>query len=106
MGSQSMHGGKLGRKSLRSWLALGASVLVLVSPAILIFLWMLSLSLKTEIDNIAYPPVFIPNPPTLQNYVEVFEKNRILLYFWNSVLVTGGAVLAGLVVGVPAGYGI
>ena len=78
----------------------------LVSPAVLVFLWMLSLSLKTEIDNIAFPPVFIPSPPTLANYVEVFEKNRILLYFWNSVLVTGGAVLVGLVVGVPAGYGI
>jgi ABC-type glycerol-3-phosphate transport system permease component len=52
------------------------------------------------------PPVFIPNPPTLSSYIEVFEKNRILLYFWNSVLVTGGAVMAGLLVGVPAGYGI
>jgi multiple sugar transport system permease protein len=104
--SQSMHGAAIGRKPLRSWIALGLSVLLLVSPAVLVFLWMLSLSLKTEIDNIAFPPVFIPDPPTLANYVEVFEKNRILLYFWNSVLVTGGAVLVGLVVGVPAGYGI
>ncbi|MET0194425.1 MAG: carbohydrate ABC transporter permease [Hyphomicrobiaceae bacterium] len=100
-----MHGG-IGRKPIRTWIALGLSVLLLVSPAVLVFLWMLSLSLKTEIDNIAFPPVFIPSPPTLANYVEVFEKNRILLYFWNSVLVTGGAVLVGLVVGVPAGYGI
>jgi ABC-type glycerol-3-phosphate transport system permease component len=67
---------------------------------------MLSLSLKTEIDNIAYPPIFIPNPPTLASYVEVFEKNKILLYFRNSSLVTGGASLLGLVIGVPAGYGI
>ena len=106
MASQSMHGAAIGRKPVRAWIALGLSVLFLVSPAVLVFLWMLSLSLKTEIDNIAFPPVFIPDPPTLANYVEVFEKNRILLYFWNSVLVTGGAVLVGLVVGVPAGYGI
>jgi multiple sugar transport system permease protein len=106
MASQSMHGATIGRKPVRTWIALGLSVLLLVSPAVLVFLWMLSLSLKTEIDNIAFPPVFIPAPPTLANYVEVFEKNRILLYFWNSVLVTGGAVLVGLVVGVPAGYGI
>ena len=96
----------MGRKTARTWIALGLSIVFLVSPAVLVFLWMLSLSLKTEIDNIAYPPVFVPSPPTLQSYVEVFEKNRILLYFWNSVLVTGGAVLVGLVVGVPAGYGI
>lgn len=84
----------------------GLSVFALVSPAILVFLWMISLSLKNELDNTAFPPVFIPSPPTLANYIEVFEKNNFLLYFWNSILVTGGAVLIGLLVGVPAGYGI
>lgn len=82
------------------------SVLVLVSPAILVFLWMLSLSFKNELDNTAFPPVFIPNPPVLSNYLDVFAKNNFALYLWNSVLVTGGAVLIGLLVGVPAGYGI
>lgn len=82
------------------------SLVFLVSPAVLVFLWMLSLSLKTEVDNTAFPPVFIPSPPTLENYVAVFEKNNFLLYLWNSILVTGGAVLIGLLVGVPAGYGI
>ncbi len=84
----------------------GVSVFVLISPAILVFLWMISLSFKNEIDNTAFPPVFIPNPPTLANYIDVFAKNNFALYFWNSILVTGGAVLVGLVVGVPAGYGI
>ena len=46
-------------RKLGFWL----SVLVIVSPAILVFLWMLSLSLKNEIDNVTYPPVFIPSPP-------------------------------------------
>lgn len=96
----------VGERTLRSRLGLWLSVFILVSPAILIFLWMLSLSLKNELDNTAYPPVFIPSPPTLMNYIETFEKNRILLYFWNSILVTGGAVIVGLLVGVPAGYGI
>lgn len=82
------------------------SVFLLVSPAILVFLWMISLSLKNELDNTAFPPVFIPSPPTLANYIDVFERNNFLLYFWNSILVTGGAVALGLLVGVPAGYGI
>ena len=56
-------------------LGLGVSVFALVSPAILVFLWMISLSLKNELDNTAYPPVFIPNPPTFSNYIDVFEKN-------------------------------
>ncbi len=82
------------------------SVAVLVSPALLVFLWMLSLSLKNELDNTAYPPVFIPSPPTFANYIQVFAQNNFGLYLWNSILVTGGAVLIGLLVGVPAGYGI
>jgi multiple sugar transport system permease protein len=82
------------------------SLIVIVSPAILVFLWMLSLSLKTEIDNLAYPPVFIPNPPTLNNFVQVFAENAMGLYFWNSIVVSGGATLLALAVGIPAGYGI
>ncbi|MEO8305474.1 MAG: carbohydrate ABC transporter permease [Betaproteobacteria bacterium] len=82
------------------------SVLVIVSPAVLVFLWMLSLSLKSEIDNITYPPIFIPNPPTLANFVSVFEQNSIGRYFVNSIIVSGGATLVALLIGVPAGFGI
>ena len=82
------------------------SLVALVSPAILVFLWMLSLSLKNDADNTAFPPIFIPNPPTLDNFRGVFAKNNFLLYLWNSILVTGGAAVVGLIVGVPAGYGI
>lgn len=82
------------------------SVFVIVSPAVLVFLWMLSLSLKSEIDNITYPPVFIPNPPTLANFISVFEQNSIGRYFVNSIVVSGGATLVALLIGVPAGFGI
>jgi multiple sugar transport system permease protein len=93
------------RRRLES-LAFGISVLVLVSPAALVFLWMLSLSLKTEVDNTAFPPVFIPNPPTLDNFRAVFERNDFLLQAWNSIVVSFGATGIALLVGVPAGYGI
>ena len=82
------------------------SVFVIVSPAVLVFLWMLSLSLKNEIDNIAYPPVFIPDPPTFANFVSVFQQNNIGRYLWNSIVVSGGATLIALLIGIPAGYGI
>jgi len=97
------------RPRARRWLrktGFWLSVVVIVSPAILVFLWMLSLSLKTEIDNIAYPPVFIPHPPTFSNFVAVFEQNAIGRYFWNSVVVSGGATLIALLIGIPAGFGI
>jgi len=93
------------RRKLRK-LGFALSVVVIVSPAILVFLWMLSLSLKNEIDNLAYPPVFVPSPPTLANFVQVFSENSMGLYFWNSIVVSGLATLVALAVGIPAGYGI
>ena len=83
-----------------------ASVITLVSPAVLFFLWMLSLSLKNELDNTAYPPVFIPHPPTLANFIDVFAKNDFLTYTINSVIVSFSATGLALLFGVPAGYGI
>jgi multiple sugar transport system permease protein len=94
---------------MRRWLRKAGfwlSVMVIVSPAILVFLWMLSLSLKNEIDNLAYPPVFIPSPPTFDNFLQVFEQNSIGRYLWNSIVVSGGATLVALLIGVPAGFGI
>lgn len=82
------------------------SVLMLISPALFFFLWMLSLSLKTEVDNMAFEPVFIPNPPTLANFIDVFAKNDFLTYTLNSIIVSFGATFLALVIGVPAGYGI
>ena len=80
--------------------------LVIVSPALFFFIWMLSLSLKFEIDNGAYPPILIPEQFAWSNYTDIFAANDFLLYFWNSVIVTGSATLLALLVGVPAGYGI
>jgi multiple sugar transport system permease protein len=82
------------------------AVLMLISPALLFFLWTLSLSLKNEIDNMAFPPVFIPWPPTLDNFVDVFAKNDFLQYTINSVIVSFTATGLALLIGVPAGYGI
>ena len=82
------------------------SVLVLISPAVTFFLWMLSLAFKNEADNTAYPPVFIPNPPTFDNFIDVFQKNDFLTYTINSVIVSFGATGLALLLGVPAGYGI
>ena len=87
-------------------LGLYVSVLLLVSPAVLFFLWMLSLSLKNELDNTAWPPVFIPHPPTLDNFIDVFQKNDFLTYTINSVIVSFSATGLALLFGVPAAYGI
>lgn len=87
-------------------LGLAVCIFLLVSPALLFFIWMISLSLKYEIDNGAYPPILIPDRIAWKNYATIFEGNNFLLYFWNSLIVTGCATIFALIVGVPAGYGI
>lgn len=82
------------------------AVFVVVSPAILFFLWMASLSVKFEVDNAAYPPVFFPERFAWKNYADVLASNRFVTYFINSLLVTGTATGLAMLVGVPAGYGI
>ena len=93
------------RRLLRG-LGLAAAVFLVVAPALFFFVWMLSLSVKYEIDNAAYPPVLIPSRFAWENYAAVLNSNRFFTYFANSLVVTGAATLIALLVGVPAGYGI
>lgn len=85
---------------------LAFSVIVILAPALFVLFWMLSLAFKNELDNTAYPPVFIPTEPTLANFQKVFDGSPFLQYTINSVIVSGSATLIALVAGVPAGYGI
>ena len=91
---------------LANRIGFGISVFLIVSPAAMVILWMLSLAFKNEVDNMAYPPVFIPSPPTLDNFITVFSASPFGLYTYNSIIVSGISTLLALVVGVPAGYGI
>jgi multiple sugar transport system permease protein len=89
-------------RRLGFWLAL----LVLLSPVVFVFLWMLSLSLKPDVENTAYPPIFIPRQPTLDNFQEVFTNSPFGRYAVNSLAVATVSTALSLLVGVPAGYGI
>ncbi len=71
--------------------------LVFLSP----FFWMVSTSLKVSEQVFDYPPKWIPNPIVWENYVEGWtEYYNFNLFFWNTVKMTGGAVL-GVIVSAP-----
>ena len=99
-------GRRMSPRQILGKIGLAFAVVVIVSPAILFFIWMLSLSVKYEIDNAAYPPILIPDRFAWKNYADVLASNRFPTYFVNSLIVTGAATLFALLVGVPAGYGI
>jgi multiple sugar transport system permease protein len=68
--------------------------------------WLITISLKREIDQFAYPPRWIGFAPTFEHYADAFSHGSFGLYFMNSVLLAAISTLAALVIGVPAAYGL
>jgi multiple sugar transport system permease protein len=81
-------------------------VILVMLPTAFVFYWMVTLSLKPQIEAAAYPPIFFRFTVTFKGYVEVFAKHPFLLYIWNSLIVAAGTTLLGLIVGLPAAYSI
>jgi ABC-type glycerol-3-phosphate transport system permease component len=69
-------------------------LLVVLGVAILLpFFWTLSSSLKPNGAGIKFPPEFIPTTFVWDNYPKVFRTIPFLMFFKNSVFVSGLAVL-------------
>ncbi|MBI2528252.1 MAG: carbohydrate ABC transporter permease [Candidatus Rokubacteria bacterium] len=79
---------------------------LLLACAFVLFplLWGLITSLKDPSSVTAYPPRWIPDPVTLDNYRVVIGKSTMPTYFANSIVVSLSTVLLTLVLGVHAGY--
>ena len=67
-------------------------------------LWLVSLSLKDKGAVFAYPPQWIPDNPSLFNYVFALTNTQVPWYLWNSVKVALLATVLTLAVGIPAAY--
>ncbi len=69
------------------------------------FLWLISTALKGADENIfAYPPVFIPEHFTFENYKGVWKQIPFLVYFFNSFVVAGFTVILNLILSSLAAY--
>ena len=75
-------------------------------PTVFVFYWMITLSVKPQVEATAYPPSFFRFSVTAAGYREVFTKYPFLLYTWNSLVVALGCTALGLAVGLPAAYSI
>jgi sorbitol/mannitol transport system permease protein len=75
--------------------------------AILIFfpiLWTILTSFKTEGQAIADPPVFLFFDWTLDNYGAVQDRSNYFRHFWNSVIISVGSTLLGLLIAIPSAW--
>ena len=80
-------------------------LVVLLVPFLFPLAWMLLSSLKTQVENTAYPPIWVFKP-TLANYREVFIKNPFFTFAWNSLVVAAGSTGLALLLGLPGAYAI
>jgi len=67
-------------------------------------LWTILTSFKSEGEAIATPPSFFFFEWTLENYVEVQERSNYLRHAMNSVIISVGSTLLGLLVAIPAAW--
>jgi sorbitol/mannitol transport system permease protein len=75
--------------------------------ALLIFfpiLWMFLTSFKTEADAYAIPPKFLFFHWTTENYSEVQSRVDYFLHATNSITLSVGANIAGLLLAIPAAW--
>ncbi|MGJ3249766.1 MAG: carbohydrate ABC transporter permease [Elainellaceae cyanobacterium] len=67
-----------------TYVLLGAIALVMLLPLI----WLVSTSFKSPTEDIfQFPPQFLPQQPTLQNFVRVWQTNPFGRYLFNSTFV-------------------
>ena len=69
-------------------------------------LWTILTSFKTEAEAIASPPSLVAFDWTVENYVTVQERSNYFRHFLNSVIISVGSTLIGLIIGVPAAWSL
>jgi multiple sugar transport system permease protein len=87
----------------RSWPYTAALAAVAVA-FLLPLLWLFSVSLKTKAGVYAFPPRWLPDDASLDNYAFVLGRTEVPWYLLNSFEVAITATIATLVLGVPAAF--
>jgi len=84
---------------------IGIYIFIFVSLIFTLFpvIWLGLLSLKTQLQAFAYPPLFIFKP-TFKHYYEVVVISNFFRYFTNSLIVSLGSMALSMIIGVPAAY--
>ncbi len=68
--------------------------------------WMMTISLKTEVDQFAVPPRWISFQPTLAHYREAFLARSFGQYLLTSAFVSVSSTLCAMVLGTLAAYAL
>ena len=89
--------GRIGVLAVHGVLMVGA--LVMVMP----MLWMLATAFKPAPEIALWPPVFLPQAPTFENFTGAFETAPFGRFFLNSLFIAGVGTLSVIVTSLVAG---
>jgi multiple sugar transport system permease protein len=83
-------------------------IMLFMVPLMFVFFWMFSVSFRNNLEATAYPPIFIPQAPTLAGYQYVLnnQASPFWQYVANSTIVAAGCTIVGMLLGVPAAFSI
>ncbi|GIO62103.1 carbohydrate ABC transporter membrane protein 2 (CUT1 family) [Paenibacillus sp. VMFN-D1] len=87
-------------KRLLGFVAKLAVLIVFIFP----FLWMISTSLQTFEETLAFPPTWIPAAPQWHNFAEAMRSAPFVTYAKNSVIITVSVIVLQMIVMIPAAY--
>lgn len=68
------------------------------------FLWMVSTSLQTFRETMAFPPTWIPGSPQWVNFADAMKSGPFLIFARNSMIITVSIIVMQLVIMIPAAY--
>lgn len=90
---------------IAGWALFYAGLSLALIPFLLPLFWMVVTATKPPAIAMSYPPVWT-YVPTLEQFAKVIERQQIGVQLANSLIIGTGAVVLGLVLGVPAAYTI
>ncbi|MCS7464841.1 carbohydrate ABC transporter permease [Paenibacillus doosanensis] len=87
-------------KSVLEIILKAAVLMIFIVP----FLWMISTSLQTFEETMAFPPTIIPEWPQWINFADAMKAGPFLTYGRNSVIITVSIIVIQMIVMIPAAY--
>lgn len=97
----------VGMKKRRFFITLGWELVLVVMSILFVlpFVWMIKTAFMTPQQTVAYPPEWIPRPPTIRAFFEGMETANFGRYFMNTAFVTVMTIVGTLLSSSTVAFG-
>jgi multiple sugar transport system permease protein len=93
------------RRMIARWVKYALLIGAVIAAVVPVY-WMLTISLKTEVDQFASPPKWFKFAPTLAHYYDAFSTRSFGRYLITSAIVATLSTTCAMVLGTMAAYGL